>query len=90
MWAPVRHATRYDLARLSLTAAQARFLLNTYYTNLYGSHIRHESVRSMRTKIIELEAHMDPLRATQPLLYRALARQCVDFERICMLIEKLS
>lgn len=90
MWETVRHATQYDAARLTLTAAQARFLLNTYYTNLYGAQIRYESTRSLRVKILELEAHMDPLRNTQPLLYRAMARQCVDFERISMLIEKLS
>lgn len=83
-------AKRPDIAKLSLTTAQARYLLNNYYSTLYGTQIRYESTRSMRVKIIELEAHMDPLRATQPLLYRALARQCTDFERICMLLEKLS
>ncbi len=83
-------ATSFDQARVSLTASQARFLLNTHYAEVYGAQIRYETPRSLRIKIMEIEAHMDPLRQTQPMLYRAMARQCIDFERISMLIEMLS
>jgi len=65
-------------------------LLNTHYAEVYGAQIRYETPRSLRIKIMEIEAHMDPLRQTQPMLYRAMARQCIDFERISMLIEMLS
>lgn len=80
----------FDEAKVKLTNSQARFLLNTHYAEIYGAQIRYETPRSIRVKIMEIEAHMDPLRLTQPMLYRAMARQCIDFERIGMLIEKLS
>lgn len=69
--------------------ARARFLLNTYYTQLYGKEIRYESPRSIRVKIIELEAHLDWMRDHNPICYKTTVRQCVDFERICALLEIL-
>ena len=69
--------------------ARARFLLNTYYTKHYGREIRFETVRSMRTKIIELEAHLDWLRDNDPLIFRCTVKQCVDYERIAALLEIL-
>jgi hypothetical protein len=70
--------------------ARALFLINGHYSDLYGKQIRYESVRSMRVKIIELEAHMDTVRISMPCVYKALARQCTDFERICALLEILA
>lgn len=68
---------------------RARFLINGHYSNLYGKEIRFESVRTIRVKILELEAHMDSVRISIPCVYKALARQCIDFERICALLEIL-
>lgn len=65
----------------------ARFLLNTHYTSLYGIAIRHESVRSMRSKINELKVHL--MTETQLHIRRAMTQQCHDFERVCMLLEVL-
>ncbi len=72
------------------TRRRAQFLINTHYTKIYGKDIRYESTRSMRVKILELEAHMESMRQSHPMIYRTLARQCVDFERICALLEILS
>lgn len=72
------------------TRSRAKFLINSHYTKIYGKDIRYESTRSMRVKILELEAHMDNVRLTNPTIYRTLARQCVDFERICALLEILN
>lgn len=71
------------------TRARARFLINTHYTKVYGTRIRFETPRTMRVKIIELEAHMEPYRKTCPSVFKTLARQCSDFERICALLEIL-
>lgn len=81
-----------EYPRVSLspaTRARARFLINTHYTRLYSSAIRFESPQSMRIKILELEAHMHPFRKTCPVAFKALAKQCSDFERICALLEIL-
>lgn len=81
----------YPLVNLSHESRErARFLINTYYTERYGKEIRYESPSSIRVKILELRVCMDPLRKSQPLLYMAMAKQCVDFERICALLEILS
>ena len=80
----------YPRTRLSRESRErARFLINGHYSTLYGKEIRYESVRSIRVKIIELEAHMDTVRLSMPVVYKALARQCIDFERICALLEIL-
>lgn len=70
--------------------SRARFLLNGHYSNIYGPQIRLESTRSIRVKIMELEALMPQHRHVNPPVYKTLARQCTDFERICALIELLS
>lgn len=69
--------------------SRARFLLNTHYARIYGPLIRAENCRSMRLKIIQIEKHMLGIRMSQPVIYKTLARQCVDFERICALLEVL-
>lgn len=82
-----------EYPRVSLTREsreRALFLINGHYTNLYGKNIRYETVRSIRVKIIELEAHMDLVRISMPCVYKSMARQCTDFERICKLLEILS
>lgn len=74
--------------------ARAQFLINGYYSDLYGKSIRYESTRSIRVKIIELQAHMAALRQTAPSVFQAtvkgMARQCTDFERIAALLEVLA
>ena len=69
--------------------SRARFLLNGHYSKIYGPQIRHESTRSIRVKIMELQALMPQHRRTNPPVYKTLARQCTDFERICGLLEIL-
>lgn len=88
----LEHHARIQFPLVAITPesrARARFLLNSYYTDLYGKEIRYETVRSLRAKIIELEAHLDWLRDNSPICYKATVRQCVDFERICALLEIL-
>lgn len=87
-----RHALiEYPRVNLSKDSRdRARFLINMHYSNVLGPNIRNETVRSVRVKILEIEAHMESLRSSNPTIYRALARQCTDFERVCTLLEILS
>ncbi len=66
---------------------RAEFLVFGYYTEKYGPHIRFESCRSLRQRIQELESSMQAYQKTQPALYSTLARQRIDFERLCALQE---
>lgn len=69
--------------------SRARFLLNAHYAKIYGPEIRRENCRSIRVKITQIQTYMTHVRHRQPVLYLTLARQCVDFERVCALLEVL-
>lgn len=68
---------------------RARFLIHSYYTEIYGEEIREETVRSLRFRICEIQIRAKKYRIHSPILYRTLIRQCVDFERIAALVEML-
>lgn len=71
--------------------ARARFLINGYYTDLFGAQIRMESVRSIRVKIIELTANLERVREFMPqAVYKSMARQVVNYERVCKQLEVLA
>lgn len=76
--------------RTQANRERALFLLNGYYSDLYGREIRLETVRSLRDKLNQIEATMILVRRSLPFVYKAMARQCVDFERIMTLIEVLN
>lgn len=78
----------YPTSDLSPTArATAVFLLDGYYTTLYGVEVRTMSPTDARTRIRQLQASLAT--AESPDLARATKRAIRDFERICMLREKL-
>ena len=71
--------------RKGLTKHQARYLLNTVYSDRYGRDIRYETPVSLRIKITQIEMVMDQHRHTCPELFQFLARVCTDYERVIML-----
>lgn len=80
----------YPSADLRPTSrSRARFLINSYYTIKYGESIRYETVRTMRLKIVQLQANMAGYRKSNPTMYKCMARTLVDYERICAFHELL-
>ena len=78
----------YPTMDMSPTArATAVFLLDGYYTTLYGIEVRTMSPTDARTRIRQLQASLAT--AESPDIARATRRAIRDFERICMLREKL-
>ncbi|QVD49323.1 hypothetical protein LUCX_253 [Xanthomonas phage vB_XciM_LucasX] len=88
-------AVKLELTRKSRTEIkpinrqQAYYLLFNVYSARYGTAIRYENPRTMRVKILELQAHLDTVRLSMPAVYQALARQITDYERICAILEML-
>ncbi len=73
------------VTRKGLTKHQARYLLNTVYSDRYGRDIRYETPVSLRIKITQIELVMDQHRYSCPEVFQLLARVCTDYERVIML-----
>lgn len=85
------YVTRPALDQSPKARARARFLINGLYSDMFGKSIRHETVRSIRVKIIELEANLERVREFLPMaVYKSMVRQVVNYERVCEQLEVLS
>lgn len=67
---------------------QAAWLINHFYTDIYGPCIQTESPRTMRIRIADLTIALRSLERGS-FAYQQLARQIAQFERIGQLLEMM-
>lgn len=70
-------------------AAYAAHVILLHYIPIYGHGLWHETPRSLRCKIAELEAQLEPVRHQRGAAYRSMVRNIVAYERIAELLEML-